>query len=298
MKTLTVFTPAYNRAYSIGRTYDSLCRQSCQDFIWMVIDDGSVDNTKELVSKWIEEKKIEIIYIYQKNQGMHGAHNTAYRNITTELNVCVDSDDYMPDNAVEIIVSCWQKHGSNRYSGLVGLDVTENGDVIGTEFPEGTTTIKLGEFYQKGGKGDKKLVYRTDVINSVPEYPLFEGEKYVGLAYKYLLVEREYEMLVVNKPLTVVEYQQDGSSINMFKQYWNNPHGWMFYRTFELSQPYSFKRKAIVCIHYISSCIIAKDLKKVFIRPYLALKIFLFPLGFFLYLFIRYKVKHNSQMKF
>ena len=78
-KTLTVFTPAYNRAHTIVRTYESLCRQTCQDFEWLVIDDGSQDNTRELVEKWMKEGKINIRYIYQENQGMHGAHNTAYR---------------------------------------------------------------------------------------------------------------------------------------------------------------------------------------------------------------------------
>ena len=110
-KTLTIFTPAYNRAHTIGRTYESLCRQTSKDFCWLVVDDGSVDNTKELVINWIKENKIPIRYIYQQNQGMHGAHNTAYRNIDTELNTCIDSDDYMPDDAVEKIIAFWNRYG-------------------------------------------------------------------------------------------------------------------------------------------------------------------------------------------
>jgi glycosyltransferase involved in cell wall biosynthesis len=101
-KTLTIFTPAFNRAHTIGRTYESLCRQTCKDFLWLIVDDGSSDNTQELVEGWKRcNNGFEIEYIYQENQGMHGAHNTAYRNIHTELNTCIDSDDYMPDDAVE-----------------------------------------------------------------------------------------------------------------------------------------------------------------------------------------------------
>ena len=85
MKTLTVFTPSYNRAYTLHKCYESLLRQTSKDFTWLIIDDGSSDNTKELVDSWINENKIEINYIYQENQGMHGAHNTAYKNIKTEL---------------------------------------------------------------------------------------------------------------------------------------------------------------------------------------------------------------------
>ena len=83
MATLTVFTPAYNRAHTIGRTYESLCRQTCKDFCWLIVDDGSTDGTQQLVEGWMAENKIPIRYIYQENQGMHGAHNTAYRNIDT-----------------------------------------------------------------------------------------------------------------------------------------------------------------------------------------------------------------------
>ena len=97
MKKLTVFTPTYNRAYCLGNCYESLVRQTCQDFIWLIIDDGSSDHTKELVEDWKKENKIEIKYVWQENTGMHGAHNTAYEIIETELNVCIDSDDYMPD---------------------------------------------------------------------------------------------------------------------------------------------------------------------------------------------------------
>lgn len=103
--TLTVFTPTFNRAYTLHLCYESLKRQSCNDFLWLVVDDGSSDNTRELVESWIDEGVIQIRYYYQENLGMHGAHNAAYDIIDTELNVCIDSDDYLSDKAVEWIVS-------------------------------------------------------------------------------------------------------------------------------------------------------------------------------------------------
>lgn len=296
-KTLTVFTPAYNRAHTIGRTYESLCRQTCQDFEWLIVDDGSTDHTRELVESWIQEKKIPIRYIYQENQGMHGAHNTAYRNITTELNTCIDSDDYMPDDAVEKICSFWKKHGSDRYAGLIGLDQTEDGKIIGTSFPESMNETTLSGFYQQGGKGDKKLVYRTDVIRKYPEYPLFEGERYVGLAYKYMLIDLDYKLLTINEPLVVVEYQEDGSSRNMYKQYWKNPKGFAFFRKTEMLVTHSFKRRFMVCCHYVSSSIMSKN--KFFIKdsPRKFMTILALPGGFLLYCLIKFKVKNNHKMK-
>ena len=296
MATLTVFTPAYNRAHTIGRTYESLCRQTSKDFEWLVVDDGSSDNTRQLVEGWIAEGKIPIRYIYQENQGMHGAHNTAYRNIHTLLNTCIDSDDYMPDDAVEKILNCWQENGNDQLAGLIGLDVTQDGNVIGVPFPEGMKRTTLQGFYEAGGSGDKKLVYRTDVITSYPEYPLFEGERYVGLGYKYMLIDQDYELAVLNEPLVIVEYQQDGSSFNMFKQYWRNPRGMAFYRKTEMLLAHSLKRKLMVCTHYVSSSIISRNWRFIQESPKKLMTVLCIPSGVALYLLIRYKVKRNSKM--
>lgn len=297
MKTLTIFTPAYNRAHTLGRTYESLLHQTCDDFEWLIVDDGSKDSTKELVEGWMQEGKISIRYIYQENQGMHGAHNTAYRNIHTELNTCIDSDDYMPDDAVEIIVNFWKAHGSDKYAGIVGLDCTENGNIIGTSFPKEMKETTLSGFYAKGGKGDKKLVYRTEVIRQYPEYPIFEGEKYVGLAYKYMLIDQDYSLLTLNKPLVVVEYQQDGSSMNMYRQYWNNPKGFAFYRKIEMVTNQSLIRRFKVCIHYVSSSFIMRNRTFIQESPQKLLTVLAIPLGYILYKYIKNKVRNNTKMK-
>ena len=86
----------------------------------------------------------------------------------------------------------------------------------------------LGGYYAAGGQGDKKLIYRTDVINSVPEYPVFSGEKYVGLVYKYTLIDQKYKLYVLKDVVCEVEYQPEGSSETMWKQYLQNPRGFAF----------------------------------------------------------------------
>ena len=111
--TLSVFTPTYNRAYTLWKGYEGLKRQTCKDFKWIIVDDGSTDNTKELVSGWINENLFPIEYYYKKNGGMHTAHNEAYRHIDTELAVCIDSDDYMVYNGVELIISRWKNMVTN-----------------------------------------------------------------------------------------------------------------------------------------------------------------------------------------
>ena len=185
MATLTVFTPAYNRAHTLPRTYESLCQQKCKDFIWLIVDDGSQDNTAELIRQWqARDNGFEIRYIYKENGGMHTAHNTAYEHIDTELNTCIDSDDKLAPDAVEKILRKWDQVKDQGYAGIIGLDADFEGKIIGKGFPEGLTETTVVGYYAAGGSGDKKLVYRTDIINQYPPYPVFEGEKYVSLAYK------------------------------------------------------------------------------------------------------------------
>lgn len=297
MPTLTVFTPSFNRAHTLPRTYASLLTQTNKDFEWLIIDDGSTDGTRGLVDKWIEEGKISIRYIYQENQGMHGAHNTAYRNITTELNTCIDSDDYMPSDAVEKIVSFWKVNGSDKYAGIVGLDYAEKGGLIGTPFPDDMKETTLNGFYGKGGKGDKKLVYRTEVVLQYPEYPIFAGEKYFSLGYKYLLIDKDYKLLTMNEPLVIVDYQEDGSSLNMYKQYWNNPNGFMYLRKAHMELYHSFKGKLKSCIHYVAHAIRAGRREDLFNNPCPLLTAFALIPGLLLYIRTGYMVKHGLKMR-
>lgn len=289
MKTLTIFTPAFNRAHLLPRLYESLCNQTCQDFDWLVVDDGSSDDTKALVSGWITENKIPITYIYQQNQGMHGAHNTAYRNIKATLNTCIDSDDYMPLNGVALILSKWETIDQKRYAGIIGLDALESGAILGSKFTTEFTTLE--DFYINGGTGDKKLVYRTEVITKYPEYPIFEGERYVGLGTKYLFVDKDYEMVTLNEVLVIVDYQPTGSSNTMFYQYMKYPKGFIYNRITTMRYSKSTKRKFIEAIHYISSCIILKRSNFLKDSPEKLLTLLAVPFGVALYLLIRFKTR-------
>ena len=272
MAILTVFTPAYNRAHTLSRTYQSLKEQNCKDFVWLIVDDGSTDNTAEIVKKWQDEESgFDIQYVYKENGGMHTAHNTAYENIHTELNVCIDSDDMMAKDGVEKILTSWEK--------------------VRKRFPEAMKETTLGGYYASGGKGDKKLIYRTDVIKSVPAYPVFKGEKYTGLSYKYIVVDQEYKLFVLNEVVCNVEYQEDGSSNTMYLQYLKNPNGFAFMRRVNLMYPTSKKRLLMECIHYCSSSQIAHNRNYIKESPRKALTILCTPLGWCLTAYIRRKAR-------
>lgn len=292
MYTITVFTTTYNRAYTLPRVYESLKRQTSKDFCWLIIDDGSKDNTQEIVREWEVESIVPIKYIFQENKGMLGGHNTAYDNIDTELSVCIDSDDYMPDDAIEKILTLWKKNKHNSIAGLVGLDAYQSGEIIGTKLPEKVHKAFYHELFDKYKiKGDKKYVFRTDIINKFPRYPIekFPDEKFPAQGYLYRLIGQEYPLLLFNEVFCIVEYLEDGNSNNKLKSFRQNPNAFAFYRKEMMRLSSTFSDRCRHTIHYISSCIFAK--KYPFYGKNTALIILLSPLGLLLNLFIRYKTK-------
>jgi glycosyltransferase involved in cell wall biosynthesis len=285
---ITVFTPTYNRAYTLHLCYESLKRQTCKDFTWLIIDDGSTDDTNKIVEKWINENNVPIRYVYQENQGMHGAHNSAYELIETELNMCIDSDDYLADDAIEIVSGFWRKYGTASHAGIVGLDATQSGEIIGTKMPELIKESSLTGLYEKHKvKGDKKLVYRTEITKQFPPYPLFPEEKYCPLSYKYMLIDQEYPLLILNEVLCHVEYLNDGSSLNMMKQYKNNPRGFAFFRKTAIKYAPTFKGRFRESIHYVSSNLLINNYNFLAESPRKITTLFAIPFGFLLFLYLK-----------
>lgn len=261
MKTLTVFTPTYNRAHTLERLYRSLCAQTCQDFDWLVIDDGSTDGTAALVQSFIGEGKIPVRYIYKENGGLFTGYNTAYEHIETELNVCIDSDDAMPENAVEIILSVWKEKGSEHYCGIIGLDFDMDGVFpIGGRFPEGMAECYFPELYAKNiHRGDTKQVMRTDLMKTVAPQVGFHGEKNFNPVYMILQVTDKYPLLVVNECFCLVQYQtEDSMSKGIWHQYFDSPRSFAKMRRLEMTLEHNTLLNRIrSVIHYAAESLIA-----------------------------------------
>jgi glycosyltransferase involved in cell wall biosynthesis len=293
MNTLTVFTPTYNRAHTLPRTYESLCRQSCKDFDWLVVDDGSTDNTRELVEAWVEEGIISIRYIYKENGGLYTGYNTAYLNIETELNVCVDSDDFMPDNAVATIINYWRQFGSDKYAGLLGLDfLLQTGEPIGGYFPKDLKETHFIDLYlKKLHMGDTKPVYRSVLTRSVAPMTGFEGEKNFNPVYMALQIDNDYPLLVINENLCIVDYQEnDSMSKGIFRQYFNSPKSFSKLRRLEMTLKHNtLKNKLRVCTHYVATSIIARNWKYIIESPMPLTTVLMTPLGVALYFYMKSK---------
>lgn len=261
MVPLTVFTPTYNRADLLPRCFESMKRQTCKSFIWMIIDDGSTDNTRELVQSWMHEAlDFQVCYFYKENGGLHTAYNEAISHIETELCVCIDSDDFMPDNAVEHILSFWQKYGSDQFAGIVGLDFDLEGNVIGDPLPSQKSVnlidLMIGRY--PINNGDRTNVIRTELYKKYAPMKVFKGEKNFNPHYMHLQISQEYDFLVLNENLRFVDYQPGGMSASMWKQYRNSPRSFAQTRKLYLSfSNTDFLFRARHAIHYVSSSLLA-----------------------------------------
>lgn len=292
MPILTVFTPTFNRAHLIGRVYESLCRQTCQDFDWLVIDDGSTDNTREVVEGFIEEQRISIRYIWKENRGLYTGYNTAYEVISTPLNVCIDSDDFMPDAAVEKIINTWKERGGEQYAGIIGLDFyADTKQPIGGYFPKDLAETYLHDLYlHKIHRGDAKQVMRTDVMRKVAPQIGFPGEKDFNPYYMLQQACDTRPLLVLNDNLCFVDYQTDGMAANIFKQYYRSPRSFMKMRIMEMQLTRNTLRNLLrLNIHYVSSCLIIHNKHWLKDSPKPLLTLLTAPLGALLYLLILWK---------
>lgn len=297
MKTLTVFTPSFNRAHLLPRLYQSLQQQTSNDFIWLIIDDGSGDNTKEIVDQWINENKIDIQYYYKENGGMHTGHNAAYKLINTELNVCIDSDDYMPNDAVDKILKIWDNiSDKTNIAGIIGLDAYIDNSIVGTKIPEHLIKGNLYDLYNRHQvTGDKKLVIRTDVVRAYPNYPEFKNEKLVPLGILYMMIGNDYDFIYTNEVLCIVDYQPDGSSGTIFRQYKQSPRGFAYAKT----EGKRFSNNLILLcknsIQIVSSAIFAKDFSLLNKGTKVYLNYLMLPFGLAYYLYVKYKIRQSYK---
>lgn len=294
MESITVFTPSYNRAKLLPRCYESLKRQTCKDFIWMIIDDGSTDGTKELVAQWlVSDEGFRIEYYFKENGGLHTAYNEAIAHIETPLSVCIDSDDYMPDDAVEKILTFWRKYGSDQYAGIVGLDCFINGAVIGDLLPNQKSVnlidLLTGKYHIRNG--DRTNVVRTELYKKYAPMKSYPGEKNYNPHYLHLQISREYDFLVLNENLRFVEYQEGGMSNSILRQYKNSPNSFADIRVLYLSFPgTSLKFRFRHSVHLVSSCYLSGKLTDAIHRsPHKFITAFSMPMGIILGKYIKWK---------
>lgn len=250
---ITIFTPTYNRAYIIGQLYKSLCSQDAHHFEWLIVDDGSTDNTRELVSSFIKEGIVKIRYVYQENGGKQRAINKGVQLAKGELFFIVDSDDYLTFDAVSSIEKAWEALSNKvQYAGLCfrRLNLKTN-EVLGDPFPElifDATSLELA--YDYSLNIDKAEVFLTAVLKRFP-FPEIKGEKFVPEALVwYRIADEGLKLRCLDYGIYCCEYLPDGYTQNFSSNLKRNNKGFfLFYKEllrYEQPALYPDKIKAFI----------------------------------------------------
>lgn len=227
---ITVFTPTYNRAYSLPRLYESLKAQTFHDFEWLIVDDGSSDNTAEVVHGWIEEKSLNIHYIKTVNGGKHRTINKGVTLAKGELFFIVDSDDWLPANSLEVTYKYYLQIKDNQsFIGVAGSKCYPDGRKVGGEVDYNVLDADFVSYREKlHVKGDMEEVWITDIFRQFP-FPEFEGEKFVTEALVWNEIAKKYKLRYFNKAIYTCEYLPDGLTKNIRAHHRNSPQGTMLF---------------------------------------------------------------------
>lgn len=226
---ITVLTPTFNRGGKLQSLWDSLQKQTVKDFEWLVVDDGSTDGTKNLITQLQEKSDFPIRYIYKNNGGKHTALNVGIQTICSELTFIVDSDDCVTDDAVESILKIHQKYRSqNNICGYAFLRAFPDGKVNGKKFD---VDEEIGSYIDVRVNGDdtgadKAEVFKTHCLKEFP-FPEYPNEKFLGEDLVWVRMARKYEMVHINKAIYVGNYLEDGLTNNRRKHNIASPVGCM-----------------------------------------------------------------------
>ena len=293
MTTLTIFTPTYNRAYILDRLYKSLLRQTNRDFEWIIVDDGSTDNTETLVKRWMDEQKIIIHYLKQENQGKPIAHNLGVKESNGELFTCVDSDDYLTENAVELIVNKWHNVKEIKQCvGIVGKRIFKDGRNSGTDMPKDIKFSTLSDLYSKYKfKGDTILIFKSEEVKKY-EFPKIAGEKFIPETYLYDKIDQDGKLAIIQEGIYVCEYLQDGYTANAVKLIKNNPHGYILMAKQRLEVSKDLKSKIKSSAQIVLGSWLAKEKGYIKNSPNKLIMIISIPFAYIVYV---KKYKNNME---
>lgn len=259
MATVCIFTPTYNRAYTLERLYRSLVAQTSKDFTWLVVDDGSTDDTEKLIGRLACEGSVAITYVRTENGGKQRAMNLGAELCRDELLYCLDSDDYLVPDAVEHVIESWKAvRDDPSYAGIVALRGTDENTPLHKPMPKGLHDTTLWDLYNRTGfYGDVALAHRTELLKQTP-YVIDEREKFISETIVYYAIDQDHTLLVLDKILTICKYLDDGYSKNVRQLTKDNPIGYMQHHRMCTELSYSFYQKWYHTTLWIVGCKLAQ----------------------------------------
>ena len=296
---VSIITPTYNRGILLQHCYQSLLEQELKSFEWIIVDDGSSDETRQIAKRFMEEEKIEINYIFKKNGGKHTAVNIGVENAKGELSLILDSDDTLTSDAISIITKRWNefKHLS-RLGAFSFLKADKNGKSLATDVPSnGLISDYIAYRLKLGVKGDMCEVFRTEILKNYP-FPIFPNERFLSEAVSWIEIAKTYKTIYFDHVIYKAEYLEGGLTSSIRKVQYNSPKGMCKLAESYLNVDCGWKMKLKYLIVYICFGLIdKKKIKEIFqqMKGNLIGLIFLFPVGYLVFKSIERDVLNQER---
>lgn len=278
---ITVFTPTYNRSFLLSRLYESLRRQTYQDFEWLIVDDQSEDDTSIRIADWIREGDLLIRYYQVSHGGKHRAINHAVKRANGDLFFIVDSDDYLLDDGLEQIAARYDEIKENpMFAGVAGCCMYPDGRIIVNDKSFGRLDTDSVTFqYKMGFRGDMAEAIKLSILQHYP-FPEFDDEYFMTEDVMWNEIAKHYMLRYFNRSIYVSEYRAEGLTQNIAKHFRNSPKGTMLYYVSLMQDPrMGFRRRMISAINYWRYTIAYKERRDKL--PYWSYC--LYPLGMLIY---------------
>ena len=230
MPLISILTPTYNRGKLLLPLYESLKNLTFEDFEWLIVDDGSEDDTEQYALSWIahniQNAEFPIRYIKKSNGGKHTAINRGVREANGELILILDSDDTLPSDSLATIAQYYEQcKGYKDCAGVCGLMAHHDGQLIGTGFPKDPMyeSALLFRYAEKGNvTGDLLEVYKTSVMREFP-FPEIENEKFCPESLVWNRIANKYKLFCFNKVIYYRDYLDGGLTSKIVRIRMNSP---------------------------------------------------------------------------
>ena len=235
----TIFIPTFNRSRTLDRTLESVAAQTYRDFEVVIIDDGSEDDTRQLVQRWQKRADFPLRYYWQENQGKFAAHNNAIACASGYFFVLLDSDDRLLPSALERFDFHWRSIPDDQkdsFAGVEGLCLDHDGKIYGDRFPSDVIDTTYLEIVKKYNiRGEKRNALRTNVLSQYP-YPIIEGERFIRDDLIWKRIAGRFKLRCFNEPVQMIDHQTEGLSANVISLRLKNPKGFRYYFLEEINQ--------------------------------------------------------------
>lgn len=284
---ITIFTPTYNRGHLLYEAFKSLCNQTCKEFEWLIVDDGSTDDTEEVVQSFLGKNCINVRYYKKENGGKHTAINYGVRKAEGELFWILDSDDSLPVDAVERVMGYVEQMKEIDAAGICGYMAHHNGKIIGNPVVrEPCAVSSLQMRYEMNLTGDMMEVFLTSVLREFP-FPEFDGERFCPEILVWYRIAQKYKLLLIPDVIYERDYLEGGLTDNIIKIRMQSPIGCMitYSELFNYKIPFLQKIKSAINYWRFAFCATERRVKVLSWGKLLA------PLGWIMYINDKRKVR-------